>query len=125
MSYNTDHDDTELAHDGDGPEPQLYAVFNVDRSVGVWCDRSGETVHVQLTADALHFGERWLASEIVMVAGLAHEQARVALGEEILEAGRARGEMGLAHAREVVREMGLPSDSEYRRMVETTLYGPV
>lgn len=119
MHYNSE---IESVEDPGAPEPR-FSVFNADNSVGVWADHNGETVDVQLSADALRYGDQWLSDEIVMVAGLAHDQARVALGKEMLEAGRRRGELGVAHAREMIREMGLPSEDEYRRMLDAKLYG--
>ncbi|WP_069164518.1 hypothetical protein [Nocardia altamirensis] len=113
-------DNPELAEAG---EEAVHAVHTRDQSIVVWADSNGAVTQVELTSEALHYGEQYLSEQILALADLAHQNAMVAIRARILDAGAQRGEAGLAQAQRLVTEMELPTEESYRQALDTHLYG--
>ncbi|WP_280454027.1 hypothetical protein [Nocardia brasiliensis] len=116
-------DDPELGEPDETEDNPIHAVHSRDQSIAVWADSDGAVTQVELTPEALNYGEQYLSNQILALADLAHQDAMVTIRAQILDAGAQRGDAGLAQARRLVADMELPTEESYRQALDAHLYG--
>jgi hypothetical protein len=99
-------DDEENTANSGALEPHSE-VFNPSHSVGVACGPSGEIVGLHIGAEVRDNTDLWLASEVLLLARLAHQKSR--LRQRIAMA--ARGVPSY-----IIDQLGFPTAAEYAAM---------
>ncbi|ULE34770.1 YbaB/EbfC family DNA-binding protein [Mycobacterium sp. IDR2000157661] len=96
----------------DEPPPAGFTVTNPPGSVTVTASRDGRVERIDLSPRAAELTERDLAAEIVVVAGLAAQEAKAAQYTLVLEGMRERGHDDAATRDFLRRDLELPSPEE-------------
>ena len=91
---------------------QVFTVTNPPGSVTVSAVLDGRVRHIELSPRAAELSESELAAEIVVVAGLAAQDARAAQYTVVLEGLRDCGHDEAATRDFLRRDLGLPSPEE-------------
>lgn len=90
----------------------LFTVTNPPETVTVSATIDGRTYRIELSPDAPAVGEERLAAEIVVIAGLATQQARSAQFSYMLEGMQNHGHDHVDTREFLSRNVGLPSPEE-------------
>ncbi|BBZ63354.1 hypothetical protein [Mycolicibacterium monacense] len=110
----------------DEPEPEpLFTVTNPPGTVTVTSYLDGRVQHIDLSPRAVHMSETELAEEIVVIAGLAAQDAKSAQYEFMLDGMREQGHDDPATRDFLQRDLELPTPEEaraHRAEVFTTRY---
>lgn len=99
------------AEAGDSTEP-VFTVTNPPGTVTVSAYFDGRVRHVGLAPQAVETAEDELAAEIVVIAGLATQQARAAQFSYMLEGMQDHGHDTLDSRDFLARTVGLPSPAD-------------
>jgi hypothetical protein len=104
-----------VAVDGSEPEPEpLFTVTNPPGTVTVTSHLDGRVQHIDLSPSVAHMSESELAEEIVVIAGLAAQDAKSAQYEFMLDGMRAQGHDDPATRDFLQRDLELPTPEEAR-----------
>lgn len=112
----------------DEPEPDpepLFTVTNPPGTVTVTSYLDGRVQHIDLSPRVVHMSETELAEEIVVIAGLAAQDAKSAQYEFMLDGMREQGHDDPATRDFLQRDLALPTPEEaraHRAEVFTTRY---
>ncbi|BCI50782.1 hypothetical protein NIIDNTM18_00600 [Mycolicibacterium litorale] len=103
------------AADDDTVEPEpLFTVTNPPGTVTVTTYLDGRVQRIELSPRAAHMSERELAEEVVVIAGLATQDARSAQYSSMLDGMREHGHDDPATRDFLQRDLGLPTPEEAR-----------
>lgn len=94
-----------------GPEP-LFAVTNPPGTVTVTSHLDGRVQHIELSPQVARMSESELAEEIVVIAGLATEDAKSAQYRLMLDGMREHGHDDPATRDFLQRDLDLPTPEE-------------
>lgn len=114
-------------HDADHALPvPMFTVTNPPRSVSVTTYMDGRVKQIELSSRITDMTEPELADEIVVIAGLATQEAKAAQYSLMLEGMREQGHDGAATRDFLTRDLDLPSPEDARAaraQVFATRYG--
>lgn len=99
---------------GDGLPVPVYAVANPPGTVTVTTFMDGRVKEIELSARATELTEYELADEIVVIAGLATQEAKSAQYAFMLEGMRDHGHDDAATRDFLARDLDLPTPEEAR-----------
>lgn len=102
------------ASDADAAMP-MYTITNPPGTVAVTTMMDGRVYYVDLSPDAETLTEAVLAEEIVVIAGLATQDARSAQYTLMLEGMREHGHDTVGTRDFLNRDLGLPSPEQVRQ----------
>lgn len=97
-----------------GPESPEFTVTNPPRTVAVSTYLDGRVSHIQLSPHAAGLTEADLAAEVVVIAGLATQDAKAAQHAMMLEGMREQGHDDTATRDFLTRDLNLPSPEQAR-----------
>ncbi|KUI37099.1 hypothetical protein [Mycobacterium sp. GA-2829] len=95
------------------PEP-LFTVTNPPGTVTVTTYLDGRVQYIQLSPQVAHMTERELAEEIMVIAGLATQDAKSAQYQRMLDGMREQGHDDPATRDFLQRDLQLPTPDEAR-----------
>lgn len=114
-------------HDVDDAVPvPMFTVTNPPRSVSVTTYMDGRVKQIELSSETTDMTEPELADEIVVIAGLATQEAKSAQYSLMLEGMREQGHDDAATRDFLTRDLDLPSPEDARAaraQVFATRYG--
>lgn len=114
-------------HDADDVLPvPMFTVTNPAHSVSVTTYMDGRVKHIELSSRITDMTEPELADEIVVIAGLATQEAKSAQYSLMLEGMREQGHDDAATRDFLTRDLDLPSPEDARAaraQVFATRYG--
>lgn len=114
-------------HDADDAVPvPMFTVTNPPRSVSVTTYMDGRVKQIELSSRTTDMTEPELADEIVVIAGLATQEAKSAQYSLMLEGMREQGHDDAATRDFLTRDLDLPSPEDARAaraQVFATRYG--
>ncbi|MGE2691962.1 YbaB/EbfC family DNA-binding protein [Mycolicibacterium pulveris] len=96
----------------DDPQDPVFTVANPDGSVTVTAASDGRVTQIELSPKATAMTEADLADEIVVVAGLATQDAKSAQYAYMLEAMRQQGHDDAATRDFLTRDLDLPTPEQ-------------
>ncbi|BBY81059.1 YbaB/EbfC family DNA-binding protein [Mycolicibacterium pulveris] len=107
-------DEASTGSDRDARDEQVFTAANPDRSVTVTALSDSRVKHIELSPKVAAMTEAVLAEEIVVVAGLAAQEAKAAQYVYILEEMRTRGHDDAATRDFLTRDLELPTPQQVR-----------